>query len=92
MQLQSRNPVIFNADIELQPGKNLSSAQQEHLRQYYDRFKSKKFFHYETEELPNNMLQNALKTEEKSFFKTYAEVLVSQVPSNVNAVSRHVLY
>ena len=79
-------------EIQVVPGKELTSHEKDATDQYHDRFKSKEFFLSEAQDLPSFVTQNAYEREQSSFMKTVQEVHVSKIPPNSNIISSHVLY
>ena len=77
-------------EVELSPGTELSSSEQEMLRDYQERFKSKEFLLSHAQGLPTSITQNAYSAEECSFLANCEHI--SRVPSTANVISSHVLY
>ena len=102
-ELQSLGPAVHSEpqmrtrssnahEIELKPGEELSSAEQENLLLYKDRFKSKEFLRHHAQGLPSSVIENAYTAEEDSFLQNCERVHYSDVPANANVVSSHVIY
>lgn len=79
-------------EVALIPGQELTSSEKYAILLYFQRFKNKEFLRSHAEGLQTFLIQNAFQREEESFKKHVKEVHVSQVPSNANVVSSHVLY
>ena len=92
MQLRDRSEIIYQADIELQPGTTLTSSEQEDLETYYTRFKSKEFLLHQSQGLPTHITENAYETEESSFLKTCSKVPVANVPKNTKVKVQNTQY
>ena len=79
-------------EVELSPGTELCSSEQEMLRDYQERFNSKEFLLSHAQGLPTSVTQNAYSAEECSFLANCECVHISRVPSTANVISSHVLY
>ena len=89
--INAANVIIAN-DIELLPGTELSSIDQEALQLYFCRFGSKEFLLNHADGLPTFVTANAFKAEEERFLKECKVVPRSNVPKNANVIRSHVLY
>lgn len=87
---QARN--LNTNTIELHPGTHLPNTEQQSLRQYHQMFKQKEFILSQSQGIPTSVTANAYENEQTKFLQTCKRVHVSQVPSNSNVISSHVLY
>ena len=99
MTLRSRQPSTSESNgnlsthrIELLPGSELTSAEQDALRMYYQRFEGKEFLLHHAEGLPSFITANSYSIEEHNFLKHCISVHRSKVPTNANVISSHILY
>lgn len=101
---QNRHPMVLrsrsssraddNLDasrIELLPGTELNSTEQDSLVKYKDRFASKEFLLNQAEGLPTFVVENAYKEEETNFIKKCELVHRSTVPTDVNIIQQFLL-
>ena len=99
MTLRSRQPSTSDSNgnlsghrIELLPGSELTSAEQDALKLYYERFEGKEFLLYHAEGLPSFITANSYSIVEHNFLRHCISVHRSKVPTNANVISSHVLY
>ena len=83
---------LHGSNIELLPGTELTSSEQEALNQFQDRFKSKEFLIHQAEGLPSYILSKSYRDEENAFVNQCIRVHKSDVPRNANVIRSHVLY
>ncbi len=86
------NTPMHVSEIQLQPGRELTSKENEDVQLYFDRFQGKEFLLSQAQALPTRVTQNAYMREEKIFKETVKEVYVTNVPKDVNVITSHVLY
>ena len=70
----------------------LSSAEQNDLKDLLEHFGNKSFLGYMAEGFPSYLMQNAYFDEENSFKKTVRVVSRYEVPAESNVISSHVIY
>ena len=78
--------------IELLPGTELTSSEQNALLLYQNRFQSKEFLQSHAEGLPSFILENSYNVEENNFLKHCVLTPYNDVPDNANIIRSHVLY
>lgn len=89
--MQPHSSLLAN-EIELLPGTELSSSEQQSLQLYHNRFKSKDFMLRHAEGLPSYTIANAYMVEEQNFVKECVRLHRSKVPSDANVIRSHVIY
>ena len=92
MSLRQRQPIVYSAGIELQPGTELDSNAQEDLQKYSDRFGGKDFMLHQAQGLPTYITENAYKQEEDNFLTHVTKVHRSKFPTGANVIGSHTLY
>ena len=79
-------------EVELSPGTELTSAEQQLLLQYKEKFGQKEFLLNHAQGLPPSVTKKAYLSEEESFLNNCKLVHRTKVPGNANVISSHVLY
>lgn len=92
MTLRSNLNTVHSADIQLQPGSELSSSENHDIEAFYEKFESKEFMLHEAQGLPTHITENAYKVEETEFRKSCENIHITNIPDDANILSSHVLY